>query len=265
METLIQENDISRHTRALAGPQCPLCGNRQEQATGNRWVGQDGILLWQCCETLLAWAWPSVAAYENHYEVDEYHRDACVAMGLPTQYERFEEHRRADLCRIAYLSRWFDWPRTTVLDVGASNGAFVYASTHDIPCAGALGIEPNANIAQWTSQAHGIAIQVGNWNDIQKCWDLIVATDIVEHLTDPSGFFLKAHAHSNYLYLETPDWSPQRPRDWKHIKPYEHICLYSASALQELASRCGWNIRDIYRPIEGKLAMLLVRDIPYSE
>ena len=95
---------------------------------------------------------------------------------------------------------------------------------------------------------------------LQGPWDLIVATDVIEHLTDPCGFLNTAYRCGSTLYLETPDWHRGRPTAWKHIKPLEHICMYAEQSLLLLGHRCGWIAKEVHRPIEGKLAVLFKRE-----
>ena len=187
-----------------------------------------------------------------------YHRDACERQGLPSQFDRFEEHATAGRHRTAWLRRALCLPTGapfSLLDVGASNGALVYAARE----AGwdAEGLEPNAEICQWARERHGLRMSVGDWEQLRGQWDLITATDVIEHLLDPGGFLSRARLHAPRLYLETPDWHPARPHDWKHVKPREHPCLFSEGALLELATRSGWSAVAVHRPIEGKLAVLL--------
>jgi hypothetical protein len=189
-----------------------------------------------------------------------YHRDACEVQGLPSQFDRFEEHAAAGRHRIAWLRRALELPAETpwrLLDVGASNGALVHAAGEvgwD-----AEGLEPNAEICDWARRRHGLRMTVGGWEQLRGQFDLITATDVIEHLLNPGGFLSRARQHAPRLYLETPDWHASRPLDWKHVKPREHPCLYSEHALLELGGRYGWVPRAVYRPIEGKLAVLFER------
>jgi SAM-dependent methyltransferase len=233
------------------GLHCPLCGS-----TGAVAFVKEGVPLRYCCGTLLCWVWDSVDDYENQYKTMDYHQGACVALGLPTQLERFEEHRKADICRIEWLRKRLKWESVTVLDVGSSNGAFVFAASNDIPCAEAVGLEPNPQMCDWAREKHGKKVIQGSWQDINGQWNLIVANDVIEHLTNPEGFLLKAFNHSDYLYMETPDFNNSRPTDWKHIKLKEHICLFSEDALVKLAERTGWKLAEAHNPIEGKLGVL---------
>mgnify|MGYP000033995590 CR=1 FL=1 len=36
---------------------------------------------------------------------------------------------------------------------------------------------------------------------------------------------------------------------WKHIRPRQHVCLYSDSAAQKLFAQCGWKVEALHRPL----------------
>jgi hypothetical protein len=242
------EGAARRRTGRLAGPSCPLCGGG-----GSTWGTRNGCRLRTCCGTLLAWAWEDALAYELQYEDLAYHHDASLALGLAPHTERFAEHVRAAECRLEWLAARGFRPGGHLLDVGASNGAMVCAERRRGYVA--EGYEPSAPMCAW-SAANGTRLRHGDWRALRGAWQLVTATDVIEHLLEPAAFLHRARRHAPYLYLETPDWREDRPGDWKHIKVREHPCLYSEAALLALAARCGWQPVEIYRPIEGKLGAL---------
>ena len=244
---------LRHHLSACVGELCPLC-----RGTGVPWQNTNGNnpSLRVCCGCLLSWPWESQQEYEAFYREDlKYHRDECLALKLPPQYERFDEHCVAAYKRLELMNRWLPMnEHSRTLDVGSSNGAFIsVARAAGIP---AIGLEPNEAMCYMAWKHHRIALMHGDWFDIGGRWHLIVATDVIEHLTDPEGMLRKCRRHGAYLYIETPDFTVSRPPDWKHIKPREHICLFSEDALVRLLARTAWRPVAIHRPIEGKLAVL---------
>lgn len=255
-------NPARNSTQCSYKGECPLC-----RGLGRPWGEKGGVPLRLCeCNhgaVLLAWAWDSDTEYENYYRGLTYHREAHIAQGLPPQYERFEEHRCAARCRLTWLrdNNVLNGAKPfKLLDVGSGNGALVAeAQSWGYP---ATGIEPSEAMCQWVWREHGIALHCGVWEEMSGEWDLITATDVIEHLTDPAGFLQRCGQHADRLYMETPSWHPDLPDDWKHIRPREHLCLFSETALLELTSSSGWDAIETYSPIPGKSGVLLSRRAP---
>lgn len=236
-----------------AGMFCPLC-----HGEGSYAFTKEGVDLRECCGCLLSWAWDTVEDYEEQYRGTDYHETACLRQGLPAQWDRFSEHLKAGRARMEWLDEVLG-PASlrgrTLVDVGASNGALVQAALHRNYIA--TGIEPSAFMVEWVWEHTGIALYHGTWEDLLQRWNVVVGTDVIEHLVNPEGFLKRCAEKADWVYLETPDWRPGLGPDFRHVKVFEHPVLYSEEALVELAHRAGLEAEVGYRPIPTKLGMLL--------
>jgi SAM-dependent methyltransferase len=204
---------------------------------------------------LLAWAWETPEAYEAQYADQDYHVGACLKLGIPAQPTRFAEHSLAGRCRIQWLERHHDFQ--TVLDVGASNGAFVHAALrYGSQPRQVYGLEPSRYMCDWVWGNLQLPLRHGGWRDVHGYWDLLTAHDVLEHLLEPQQFLSRMRHHARALHLELPLWEADRPADWKHIKPYEHPWLPSPAAVRQLANQAGWTLVAADEPVPGKQSLL---------
>lgn len=207
-------------------------------------------------EILLHWHWNSEWDYYKQYLSEEYHSKTTPIPHI----ERYDEHLTAGRARAGYLSgalarRGLSLGR--VCSIGAGTGSEVVALSE----AGGevAGLEPSRPICDWAYNVKNIPLICGSWVDWNWEVNLTVSTDVIEHLTRPFEFLLKAHSLSEFLYLETPEWEQDLDLNWRHVRPLEHICLYSRGALKELCKLAGWKVIDIFNPVSSKLSLLLQR------
>lgn len=246
---------VKEVTFGVAGERCPLCNG-----LGGLVGTKDGVEIRQCCGILLAWAWNNERDYERLYTDDAlYHVGQQRAEGQQPYWERDSELMAAGFMRLRFLQTLRPHAKT-LLDVGAGTGAFVDAATRlgfD-----AVGLEPNTGMAEKARQL-GRKIKVGTWKDADWRFDYITLIDVFEHLTRPKECLtaLKDHVHANGLiYVEMPEaGSAENNRHglaWKHVRPRQHVAIYSDDAARRLFYICGLHPEFIYRPVQGKLGKI---------
>ena len=245
------ENRPTTHTRPLAGQFCPLCGGRGTSVFGD---------YRSCCGNLLCWVWDTEQQYEFFYR-NGYHEEGQVEKGVLTTVERDSSHYRAGVKRVRLLCELYspyDFP--TLLDVGCSAGAFVQAANEKMY--EAEGIDPNIEIVAFGQKARR-NVRVDDWEHVQGEWHIVSLHDVLEHLTQPLACLERMHdlLHDDgVLILEMPEVaSPefdQQRADWRHLKPKEHLCLYSMESALELARRAGFTVDTIHRPLRGSIGKI---------
>jgi len=216
----------------------------------------EGVTLRRCaaCGVSLAWAWESPEAYARLYtEGERYHRDEQVRQGMRPHWERFAEHGRAAECRLAALAEFAPGP--ALLDVGAATGAFVAVARRR--GFAAEGLEPNPEMAR-RARALGLPLRRGGWREAAGEWDVITLHDVIEHLPDAPACLRHLRARlrpGGLLVVETPEWRPERGAGWRHLRPREHVCLYSERALRRAVRAAGLQPAALRRPVPDKLAL----------
>lgn len=143
----------------------------------------------------------------------------------------------------------------SLLDIGAGNGVWVQF-LNDATRVEATGIEPNPALC-------GGYVSPGTWEDAKGQFAVVTAFDVFEHLTRPVYFLRhmqRVISPGGLLVIEMPEWDgPQARRDgvsWKHVRPRQHVCLYSREALVALAEQCGWDLVGCFRPLRGSIGKM---------
>jgi 2-polyprenyl-3-methyl-5-hydroxy-6-metoxy-1,4-benzoquinol methylase len=126
------------------------------------------------------------------------------------------------------------------------------------------GIEPSPTLHEYAINRLGEADWVhhcdlsGAEEELrQKPYRIIVALDVIEHLTDP--FMLPRKAFDwlepgGYLFLQTPNVKSLRHRlerqGWEQLAPDEHCILHSSKSLREVIGKSGFEVVEI-RTLSG--------------
>jgi len=74
-------------------------------------------------------------------------------------------------------------------------------------------------------------------------WDLIVLTDVIEHMEDIDSIFDINWKYSMISFPETPDVSEfDELRNWRHFKPNEHLYFLKSVGVKEWMERNGCEV-----------------------
>lgn len=212
------------------------------------------------CETghapvALSWTWESVAEYEAWYaDPTAYHVDEQIENGQPSCMARVFDSLDAAEERLQLLACYKPQRGLVkLLDVGAGNGAFVYAAKK----AGYIadGVDPNP-LAPF--------IYKGYWSSVTDWYGVITLHDVIEHLPDPRACLLHLQqnlAKGGVVVIQTPEWDgPDQRRAgelWRHIRPRQHLCLYSRGAAEQLYAECGLEVIGFHRPKRGAIGQMV--------
>jgi len=189
----------------------------------------------QCRDCGLVSGRPAVDTYDA--EEYEYYRSL---RGLP------KERILNPLNRSRYSQLLCGFARLTagrkLLDVGCGRGGFVAAAL-----AGgwdAEGIELS-EAAVSLAQSLGLPVNLKNFfqPSIPAGWDVIVMTEVIEHLSWPGDFIVRAEellASGGLLYLTTPNWNSLERRvlgpEWDVIHR-EHLSYFNERSMRKVIAR----------------------------
>ena len=246
------------------GQVCPLCG-----CHGKHIGYRDEYPIRECCGVLLSFPYESKADYERLYTDDStYHEHEQLREGQRGFWDRDEEFLQAARTRLQLINSWvpLSLGHAGVIDIGAGTGAFV--ETCKESDLAAIGVEPNEAMVQYAVERHR-DVRVASWETLEHvmlsgpCAAYITAFDVFEHLADPRGFLATMKLSllpGGLLVIEMPEAAcPQQLAEglnWKHIRPRQHICLYSDTAAQKLFAQCGWKVETLHRPKRGTLGKI---------
>ena len=229
------------------------------------WCGHEPLEPWNAdyhrcaaCDTLVLATPPEpdlgrVADDDADFYGQQYWFAHQQAMGLPSIVDR----ARLDLVdRVPHWMRTllrFCTPPARTLELGCSHGAFVALMRQ----AGfdAAGLELSPAIAAFAREAFGVAVLVGPIEEQQLpagSIDVVIAMDVLEHLTDPLAT-LRAAARvaddPGLVLLQTPrypegttfdDLQRENAPFLAMLLPKEHTYLFSERAVSLLLSRVGF-------------------------
>ncbi len=148
------------------------------------------------------------------------------------------------------LARYGVPPGARLLEIGCGHGDFLRRAARR--GLNVTGVEYSASACEVARQKLGGVGEIicGEIDDLtESCearFDVITASDVIEHVRDPKAFL--AHAHrllkpGGVLFLATPtldSWSARLLRNrWMEFKP-EHLWYFKGATLQTLLSRSGF-------------------------
>jgi 2-polyprenyl-3-methyl-5-hydroxy-6-metoxy-1,4-benzoquinol methylase len=160
-----------------------------------------------------------------------------------------------------------------VLDIGCDTGSFIGCAAdlfHIIP----HGIDVSERAVEAASE-NGIVAYCGRLKDAPKKmsgYNLVTVVDVLEHVDDPELLLKEIHARlvpGGFVYIETPNpdsviytlgkWVfklrlPFTAGLLQRLFPPQHLICFHEAALKNMATRCGFIIRDYNK-----------RTLPYAD
>lgn len=232
---------------------CPSCRSKDISSLGDiphgwYFAGQNldcplpGGRLYKCRNCYLFFRWPRMSESQMNQ----------LYKGAYAKKWEFDINNRKDLqLSIEFLQKYNVSGK--ILDVGCFNGGFLryLDGIWD-----KYGIEINSTAAERASKA-GIKILGGDWQDINKfkqSFDVIVATDIIEHTKDPFQFLLslvKVMKNDGYLIITSGNtnafsWRIMRGRYW-YCAIAEHISFINNKWCYSVAKKLNLQVIEIFR------------------
>jgi SAM-dependent methyltransferase len=211
---------------------CPACGT-----SGARLIGSKGdyrVLTCKSCACIFVHPEPSPLELENFYH--EY------------SYANHSESPRFIIDRIRTIISRFEPFRQSgnLLDVGCGAGDILSVATNQ--GWNAFGLE-SSGAAVTLARSKGLSVEEGDFLSLPlpSGFDVIVMSELIEHLTDPASFLRRAFEilrPGGLLYVTTPNGRSLSRwimgLDWSVISPPEHIQLFNVSCLFKSLRRCGY-------------------------
>jgi ubiquinone/menaquinone biosynthesis C-methylase UbiE len=134
-----------------------------------------------------------------------------------------------------------------LLDVGTAAGAFLKAARDrgwD-----AVGVEPNAWLAEWGRNEYGVSIRTGTIDDVSfpdELFDVVTMWDVIEHTPDPSQTLGRIHRllkPNGVLIVNYPDIGSSIARFMGRRWPFlssVHLYYFTRETMSEMLRRAGF-------------------------
>jgi 2-polyprenyl-3-methyl-5-hydroxy-6-metoxy-1,4-benzoquinol methylase len=238
--------------------ECNLCQSKRFSVfTKKRGSHTNKVLtIVQCDHCGLMFVTPRLDAEENRnlYDEDYFQGRGFDGSVAYVMLDEEEEQRRLESLGIIQKIRIFrPEPDLRILDVGCGTGGLLC----ELERAGYTQIEGlefspyAASIAQRRSRA---VVHVGDILDVDlgiERFDVINATEVIEHLRDPMAFFHKVRsllAPTGIFVYSTGNaegpYAKWLGRRWPYLVPEGHLFYYNPSTLARYFERAGLGIID---------------------
>lgn len=134
-----------------------------------------------------------------------------------------------------------------ILELGCSHGGFLdYCRSHGTSTV--VGVEVDAATCAFAKERFNLPFVVsGLFPDVDlpiEHFDVVCGFDVIEHFTDPvRGVQRMADLldEDGVIFVQTPCYQGE-DSSWSHLKPDEHLFLFSPVALQRLFAICGLEV-----------------------
>lgn len=163
------------------------------------------------------------------------------------------------LNRIDFLSGKVTTPVTSVLDIGAGGGGFLYMLKMRSFASTARGVEPNIGYCQYAKDELGVSIDCAELDSVTGSYQMITMFHVLEHLVNPRRVFRKLHellAPNGLVFIEVP-WHESYSQSPSNIYFKAHTLYFSVATLTACASE--YFTSESVDTSSGNLRMLLRR------
>ncbi len=223
-------------------PPCDACG--RTDALLRRSLDFEGYPgrfdLWQCRSCNLVWNWPQLPAEAigRQYDGDYY-----VFSSPPSR--RWSRAVQLYLNHLHPLEQAS--PDRRLLEIGCARGELLALAA--ARGWNAEGVEISVETAEAARNEYSLHVRTGRveeYADRIGKFDVVIATDVIEHVTSPRRFLLAIRGILNpggTAVIETPNydslWRRLGGSAWIGFNRF-HLYLFNGEALTTLARRCGF-------------------------
>jgi len=190
--------------------------------------------------------------YQEFYET-EYHIDHQQNLGQQQYDVRYTHDKEVAEQRMTKYDVWLKG--TKLLDIGASNGAFIdVAADYGMD---AWGLDLNEDLIKHPKMHYG-PLATHRFDDQE--FDNITMHDVLEHIVDPAKELEEIRrvlALQGVLIVDIPDYFD--PSGVHHWRPTEHLWFFTKGECERLLENNGFQVKFIDKPISSKLVYYTVK------
>jgi SAM-dependent methyltransferase len=256
---------------ARAVDQCPVCRSsayRPARSRGPLTFGRCGQCGLAYVRPLVEDDDPSVAGSQSIRTLDEYTHNM-----LALHHGRAAAARPLAKARLDFYAQALGRRPQSLLDVGCGDGAFCQAYRElGVDWAG---LDINPEVTAFT-RAQGLPVVQGDFTrlPVERRFDVIFSSQVLEHCLNPHEFLDKARATLNpggLLHLDVPNHNGLVPTVRKlnprgahygFLQPPYHLLAYTRPVLRGLLERDGYEVLvcgafDVCHPVFGQVQVSL--------
>jgi 2-polyprenyl-3-methyl-5-hydroxy-6-metoxy-1,4-benzoquinol methylase/DNA-directed RNA polymerase subunit RPC12/RpoP len=234
--------------------ECNLCGLRNEVVIFQR---QDGLKIVQCknCGHVYVNPRPNDNLMQGLYDRDYFMSTSSIGFDHYFSEETRKGMLIASERRLLILKKAGVKSFANMLEVGCGSGEFCHVVNNMGIRVTGIDISESA-IAEARWRYKTIPFHVGKIEDVgpEEEYNAVFAFEVIEHLTNPDGFFRKASSLLNkdgFLCITTPSFECAKRvgfHNWIGFSTsFEHIHFFSAETVAKFAEKFGMSVmRTLY-------------------
>ncbi len=244
----MSEGSPRAHGGWKALERCPACDGDARLAP-LRFVKHD-LAIHRCssCGSVFVNPQPSAELLLERYDADYFQAGGFQRYGY-RDYQALVELKRLTFRRWLRDLETFT-RRGRLLEVGCATGLMLELASQ----AGwsAVGVEIS-EYAATEARRRGHRVHTAALDELEETgFDVVLMLDVLEHVPAPAEMLRSANRllrPGGVLCAVTPNAGGLSARiqgaGWPHLKPLEHLCLFSKSSLRGLAARCGFETLEL--------------------
>jgi 2-polyprenyl-3-methyl-5-hydroxy-6-metoxy-1,4-benzoquinol methylase len=167
------------------------------------------------------------------------------------EYLQAQYSRRKQRAYARRLRRFAPYRKTgRLVEIGSGMGGFLYRAREmgwD-----PVGVEPVESCARYAREQHGLETVPGTLEEAHlpaDAFDVVFSNAVFEHLPSPSRVLAEAFRvlrPGGVIYTKTVNYNSYTRewmgRDWKLLRPIEHVCLFTPQTLRRFHTQAGLEI-----------------------
>ena len=234
---------------------CPICSDENKNFIYKQNFGNKSIAIMECydvvacknCGFVFADNIPSQDEFNKYYEVmskwEFNYKDGIVSDDYQNYFKKI----------IDYLIPRLEDKNASIMDIGCSTGCLLNM-LKEKGYTNLLGVDPSPVCAKTVKELYKIDAVVNNIANlnIDKKFDLIILSAVLEHLVDFNGSLNKIKSLLNeggLLFVEVPDATRFDSYIFTPFQQFsiEHIDYFSEQSLTNLLEKLGFEILQIQK------------------
>jgi 2-polyprenyl-3-methyl-5-hydroxy-6-metoxy-1,4-benzoquinol methylase len=219
---------------------CIIC----KKSNFEKWAKLDEFMARKCKNCGMI----SINPLPEQYVLDEYYKG--YFKDSKKNKKLWEPRKVAYEIDKAWITKYIQ--RGNVLDIGSSGGQFL--SIFEPSKWNRLGVEVDADTADFAKKNFGVNVRVGNIMDLSfnKKFDLIIIRGVIEHFIDPISILKKCSTllkKGGCLFITATPVSDSFAFEvyrekWRLFTPPGHLHFFTVSLLSKIVKKYGLELLD---------------------
>lgn len=243
---------------------CPICENNSKKIFEIETINSQSNDIVELLECLNCFHWYHNPMPSEKYLMELYSKDNEFVTGGVLHNEQIASNDTIYRYTLPILKDIEDIKQINYLELGSGAGHLL--NFFDKLANYAIGIEPSPpkNAQNTVENIDSLPVNI--------TYDLVVAQDVLEHLSNPIKTLSKLRAKTNkggFLYIGVPNKDSTKAQlmksKWSMIRPIGHLHYFSSKSIKFMLQNSGWELMELKAVRMGKLSAIdVIKGFNYS-